>query len=381
MILDWERGDITGNAADFVTARWTGFIQAEFSEEYTFYVDADDHARLWIDDVLLFDKWDICCGGFWGRAVLSAGVYHYIKLEYRELTGQAHLKLYWSSFSQVKEPIPASRMYRAPAISGMPLSIDVTVGNLLPQNCLAYGHQLTQSSAGLPSVFYIQAKDTEGNNMTDSNGAVFVVQLATSGSTVSVVSAPLNESIGLYAVHYLLTKAGTYTVTIKSSNVDISNSGASLDVSPGPPAASTTVVTDGLAGAIDFMAGVPKVLRVTVKDVYGNVVERSQEGSFNLSLNLEWRNYSLTSSLALLDDSTQLTADFGRYFELTLPAQPTEISGIYDLTFTGLRAGNNRLYIRLNGEHILGSPFDIVGEANSASPFGPASVLQSVDPP
>ena len=33
----------------------------DYSETYTFYVNADDSARLWVNGVLLFDKWDQCC--------------------------------------------------------------------------------------------------------------------------------------------------------------------------------------------------------------------------------------------------------------------------------------------------------------------------------
>lgn len=43
----------------------------EFSESYTFYVLADDSARLWVDDVLLFDKWNECCQEFSGTIKLQ----------------------------------------------------------------------------------------------------------------------------------------------------------------------------------------------------------------------------------------------------------------------------------------------------------------------
>lgn len=38
--------------------RWNGFIQPAFSERYTFSVEVNDGARLWIGDELMFDNFD-----------------------------------------------------------------------------------------------------------------------------------------------------------------------------------------------------------------------------------------------------------------------------------------------------------------------------------
>lgn len=38
--------------------RWTGYIQPAFAEAYVFIVEANDGARLWIDDQLMFDNFD-----------------------------------------------------------------------------------------------------------------------------------------------------------------------------------------------------------------------------------------------------------------------------------------------------------------------------------
>ena len=56
--FDWGAGAITQYAADFVAVRWTGFVIPEYTESYTFYVTADDSARLWVNGEMLFDKWN-----------------------------------------------------------------------------------------------------------------------------------------------------------------------------------------------------------------------------------------------------------------------------------------------------------------------------------
>ena len=39
------------------TVRWTGSVQPQFSEPYTFYAETDDGARLWVNGQLLVDDW------------------------------------------------------------------------------------------------------------------------------------------------------------------------------------------------------------------------------------------------------------------------------------------------------------------------------------
>jgi hypothetical protein len=41
----------------YFTARWTGSVQPQFNETYTFYVTGDDGVRLWVNGQLLADGW------------------------------------------------------------------------------------------------------------------------------------------------------------------------------------------------------------------------------------------------------------------------------------------------------------------------------------
>ena len=42
--------------SDFVSIRWTGLVKANWKRTI-FKVHADDHARLWVDGILLLDHW------------------------------------------------------------------------------------------------------------------------------------------------------------------------------------------------------------------------------------------------------------------------------------------------------------------------------------
>jgi hypothetical protein len=118
--FEWKGNALAGYASDFVSVRWTGYLVPEFPETYTFYVFADDSARLWVDDVLLFDKWHECCQEFSGSIKLPANKFVPIQLEYREVSGNATAQLRYASFSTPRQIIPEHRLYKALPISGFP---------------------------------------------------------------------------------------------------------------------------------------------------------------------------------------------------------------------------------------------------------------------
>jgi hypothetical protein len=79
--FDWGLGEITPTAADYVSVRWTGRLLARFSEQHTFYADADDGVRLWINDVQLIERWDTGANMTAAKIPLIAATFYRIKLE------------------------------------------------------------------------------------------------------------------------------------------------------------------------------------------------------------------------------------------------------------------------------------------------------------
>ena len=79
--FDWGDGAITPTAADYVSVRWSGRLLPSYSETFTFYTDADDGARLWINDVQLIDRWDGGANMTAAKLFLSAKTFYRIKLE------------------------------------------------------------------------------------------------------------------------------------------------------------------------------------------------------------------------------------------------------------------------------------------------------------
>jgi hypothetical protein len=111
--FDWGTG--SPNAAigpDTFSVRWTGQVQPQFSQTYTFYARTDDGVRLWVNGSLLVDKWIDQGPTEWsGTIALTAGTKYNIQMDYYENGGGAVAQLSWSSSSQPKQIIPQSQLF------------------------------------------------------------------------------------------------------------------------------------------------------------------------------------------------------------------------------------------------------------------------------
>lgn len=98
---------------DFNTARFTGTIVPEFTEDYTFSMEGDDGFRVWINGELIIDFWK----QEWDKEQVStpvsleAGKHYDIKVEYLQGWGGSWLRMKWESASQGKEVVPESALY------------------------------------------------------------------------------------------------------------------------------------------------------------------------------------------------------------------------------------------------------------------------------
>jgi hypothetical protein len=132
--FEWNGGEAApGVAAETFSARWTGQVQAKFSETWTFYTNSDDGVRLWVNGKKLIDNWtDHAPTVDSGTIDLKAGEKVDIKLEFFQGGGPCCITLMWSSESQEQEVVPKSQLYPpvsaggeakpAPAIGGKPAS-------------------------------------------------------------------------------------------------------------------------------------------------------------------------------------------------------------------------------------------------------------------
>jgi hypothetical protein len=114
--FNWGTGSpVPGMGADTFSVRWTGEVQTQFNESYTFYTVTDDGVRLWVNGQLIIDRWFDQGATEWSGAIsLSAGQRYSIQMDYYENGGDASAQLLWSSSSQTKQIVPQTQLYPAP---------------------------------------------------------------------------------------------------------------------------------------------------------------------------------------------------------------------------------------------------------------------------
>lgn len=125
---------ITSSGLDDGTfsVRWTGLLQARFSERFRFTTEARGAVKLWINGVQLVDKWTGIANGvnrYTGEVDLEAGVLYEIRMEYSNLGGQPKAALYWESESEPYGLVPQNQMkpFAAPNATTFASAADITM--------------------------------------------------------------------------------------------------------------------------------------------------------------------------------------------------------------------------------------------------------------
>jgi hypothetical protein len=108
----------SGVNVDYFASRWSGEVLPEFSQIYTFEIEENRCARLWVNGQLLINKWpgdgdvnDNAAGTYSATVELVAGTRYPILLEQFETTGDAEMHLRWASNNQPKQIIPKIRLF------------------------------------------------------------------------------------------------------------------------------------------------------------------------------------------------------------------------------------------------------------------------------
>ena len=110
--FNWGSGSPRSDIpADNFSVRWTRKLVFSQAGSYRFRVEADDGVRLWVDGVLVADRWRDGYSLDTPVVVLSAGS-HDLRLEFYERTGGALAQLSWELVRPTSTPTPT----RTPAL-------------------------------------------------------------------------------------------------------------------------------------------------------------------------------------------------------------------------------------------------------------------------
>lgn len=99
--FDWDTGSPAANIVnpDNFATRWTGYFIAPETGSYQFGSDSDDDSQVWVNNTSLVNK--SCCSLVYGGSIsLTAGQIVPIKVEFKEIGGPGHMKLYAKTPSQ-----------------------------------------------------------------------------------------------------------------------------------------------------------------------------------------------------------------------------------------------------------------------------------------
>jgi autotransporter-associated beta strand protein len=93
--------------------RWTGSVQPQYSETYTFTTIADDGVRLWVNGQLLINDWNTHTSAATntGTISLNAQQLYTIRIDYFQNVNNAVAQLHWSSPSTAQSIVPQTQLY------------------------------------------------------------------------------------------------------------------------------------------------------------------------------------------------------------------------------------------------------------------------------
>ncbi len=98
----------SGVNQDNFSARWTGFITAPTTDNYTIHLFYDDNFRLYLNNTLVADRWGTgCCAWNTISYSFTAGKTVPIRVEMAEFGGGAGARVHWSYTGQTQIAVPS----------------------------------------------------------------------------------------------------------------------------------------------------------------------------------------------------------------------------------------------------------------------------------
>lgn len=203
---DWNAYFTEPSLGPTYSARYTGQVQAQYSQPYTFTVKADDAVRLWINDRLLLSNTTVSPSREYSATVnLTAGVKTNIRLEYANLSGGGDVKLSWSSPSTPRQLVPQSQLYYQTVADTTPPTVNVAApsAQYSYRSALTAGGSANDSGSGVARVTALVYRASDNTYWNGSQWTSAVLENA-APFNVSGDSATWNYNLpslaqGLYA--------------------------------------------------------------------------------------------------------------------------------------------------------------------------------------
>ena len=171
--MDWGYGGPAGlGAVDNFSGRFTGTLTAPTDGDYTLAIDADDAARLYLDDYLVIDRGTGPNGHGEGQAPdhWAAGSKHRIRLDYAEYTLLANLRLTWKpSAGAAFSPVGSAAFTPNYALATSSTIVDQAPGSQTPSRTTTSSYAAPENGLVTASVVDpVTAANPGGLNLTSA---------------------------------------------------------------------------------------------------------------------------------------------------------------------------------------------------------------------
>uniref|UniRef100_A0A7S0EWB6 PA14 domain-containing protein n=1 Tax=Hanusia phi TaxID=3032 RepID=A0A7S0EWB6_9CRYP len=150
-------------------------IEPKYSEVFTFSVYCDDGAKLYVNDLLILDHWYSRISEVDGTIALMADTKYPIRLEYKQVSGNASVQMRWSSKTQMKEIVPSSSLFTwttTSTLSNSDQPLYVEPAKVCSTQSSAFGQGLSLATAGQTAYFTLQSRDEYENNRKVADSGV-----------------------------------------------------------------------------------------------------------------------------------------------------------------------------------------------------------------
>ncbi|MBX7211321.1 MAG: DUF1800 family protein [Verrucomicrobiaceae bacterium] len=192
------------------SVRWTGQVLPQYSETYSFDIKSDDSAKVWVNGVLLVDRWTTQSATEYVNTIdLKAGTLYDIVVEYWNNGGSAEARLYWWSASQVKQIIPQGRLFPEPASNAAKFTAITSSLSVVGYEGVSFSFALNSPATGAATSYALAA-----------GSAPLPPGLSLDGVTGIISGTPQAGSQGRYNVAVNATNSAAGVVT-GSSIIDI----------------------------------------------------------------------------------------------------------------------------------------------------------------
>ncbi len=234
--FNWGSGspNILINKDNF-SVRWTGLIRPAFTDMYTFYCFSDDGVRLWINNQLVIDLWQVHSPYWVSQSIqLNANQLYDLKLEYFESQYNAQVFLEWDSQHQTRQAVPPANNKSITICQGDSVLLNATGGG---------SYKWNNPSASTKSSVYVSPTDSTFYtvSVTGSNSCIGTDVIKVKVNQLPVIQSgepykickdntiELNPTTGNYTYLWTTTEGTLNNANIRNPNAGLLNKNISLD--------------------------------------------------------------------------------------------------------------------------------------------------------